>query len=77
MNRYAKVGGEGGWKIWKTISYSHPSKETEVQCMTSSNEKNIMYAWCIQKKFLQIIDSPSLRVANLSHLYTSYAGFIQ
>ena len=39
MNTYAKVGGEGGWKIWKTISYSLPSKETEVQCMTSSNEK--------------------------------------
>ena len=76
MNTYAKVGGEGGWKIWKTISYSLPSKETEVQCMTSSNEKNHV---CMvhPKKFLQIIYSPSLRVANLSHLYTSYAGLIQ
>ena len=77
MNTYAKVGGEGGWKIWTTISYSLPSKETEVQCMTSSNEKKSRMHGASRKKFLQIIYSPSLRVANLSHLYTSYAGFIQ
>ena len=64
-NHLAFDRGAGGVGRSEKNILQPPKQRKKVQCMTSSNEKKIMYAWC----------SPSLRVVwpNLSHLHTSYA----
>ena len=75
-NHLAFDKGEGGgwvWKILKKNTLQPPKQRKKVQCMISSNEKESCMPGSSKKKFLRIIDSPSLRVTNLSHLHTSYA----
>ena len=45
-------GGGGGGGVGRSEKniLQPPKQRKKVQCMTSSNEKKIMYAWCIQKK---------------------------
>ena len=71
---FDKGGGGGvGLEDVKKDTLQPPRQRKKVQCMTSSNEKESCMHGASKKEFLQIIDSPSLRVANLSHLHTSYA----
>ena len=72
---FDKGGGGGGVDLedLKKNTLQPPKQRKKVQCMTSSNEKGSCMHGASKKQFLQIIDSPSLRVANLSHLHTRYA----
>ena len=69
-----KRGGGGvDLEDLKKNTLQPPKQRKKVQCMTSSNEKESCMHGASKKEFLQIIDSPSLRVVNLSHLHTNYA----
>ena len=76
-NHLAFDKGEGGGGValedLKKNTLQPPKQRKKVQCMISSNEKESCMPGASKKKFLRIIDSPSLRVTNLSHLHTSYA----
>ena len=72
-----RLGARGVGRFEKQYPTASQAKKLKYNAWPALTKKKSCVHGASKKKFLQIIYSPSLRVANLSHLYTSYASFIQ